>query len=193
MHTTILSQPSQKLAAILPCYDSQGDSVTLLTPAGTSSQLPVSIRTALRRLAKARAIDLSALKQQTERATGQRILHTLPLADDLVLVPVKVRIPQVSRDNCTGYINCCYVKAVCATANPPYKSLVVLTSGTEIPSLWSAATVEKHLRAARLLAGKPTYGVQACAQPEIAAISRKLVEVFQDILALKARNDAESP
>lgn len=188
MHNTILSHSSQRLAAILPCYSSNGDSVKLLTAAGTSTHSPISIRTALRRLAKERAIDLVALKQQTAQATGQRILHILPLADDLVLVPIKVRTPQISRDHCTGYINCCYVEAVRSIACPPYKSLVILTSGAEIASLWSSATVEKHLRAARLLTSAPAFST-VNTQPEITAISRKLVEVFQDILALKARND----
>jgi hypothetical protein len=141
----------------------------------------------LRRLARERAIDLTALKRQTEQATGQRILHILPLADDLVLVPVKVRTPQVSRDNCTGYVNACCVASVRSPFTHPYKSLIILKSGTEIPTLWTAATIEKYLRAARLLTGNQPYGAQANTQPEIAAISRKLVEVFQDILALKAK------
>jgi hypothetical protein len=139
-------------------------------------------------LARERAVDLTALKQQTEQATGQRILHILPLADDLVLVPIKVRTPLVSRDNCTGYVNACSVASVRSTSAQPHKSLIILKSGAEIPTLWTPATIEKYLRAARLLAGKQSYGTQANAQPEIVAISRKLVEVFQDILALKTQN-----
>lgn len=188
MHTTIIANASQTLAAILPCYGPNGDSATLLTANGTRTHSPVGIRVVLRRLARERAIDLTALKQQTEQATGQRILHILPLADDLVLVPIKVRTPQVSHDNCTGYVNACCVASVRSTSAQPHKSLITLKSGAEIPTLWTAATVEKYLRAARLLTGKQPYGAQANAQPEIVAISQKLVEVFQDILALKTQN-----
>ena len=184
MPTTCLPTPALTLAAILPCYSPSGDSATIFTTAGTCTESPVAIRAVLRRLAREHTIDLAALKCQTEQATGQRILHILPLADDLVLVPVKVRTPQVSRDNCTGYVNACCVSAV-REAPPPYKSLIILQSGAEIPTLWTVATVEKHLRAARLLT--VNHGKQSIAQPELLAISRKLVEVFQDILALKSR------
>jgi hypothetical protein len=187
MHTTILSNTLQTLAAILPCYGPNGDSATILTATGTFTNSPIGIRAALHRLARERAIDLAALKRQTEQATGQRILHILPLADDLVLVPVKIRTPQVNRDNCTGYVNACCVATVRGTSAHPYKSLIVLKSGTEIPTLWTPATIEKYLRAARLLAGKQAYTGPTNVQPEIVAISRKLVEVFQDILALRTK------
>lgn len=187
MITTSLPNPAPTLAAILPHYGPSGDSATIFTAAGTCTESPATIRAVLRRLARERAIDLAALKSQSEQATGQHILHILPLAEDLVLVPIKVRTPQVSRDNCTGYVNACCVSVIRKATAPPYKTLIVLKSGIEIPTLWSAATVEKYLRSAQLLAGK-TYGPSFGAQSELIAISRKLVEVFQDILALKTRN-----
>ena len=179
-----LLDESETIAAILPHYQPTGDCTSIFSAAGTCKVSPVGIRAILRRLARELAIDLSALKEQAGQATGQRILHILPLADDLVLVPVKVRTPQVNRDNCTGYINACCVASV-HTIPPPYKSLVILQTGVEIPTLWTAATVERHLRAARLLIA--SHKIQLNVQPELVAISRKLVEVFQDILALKSR------
>lgn len=187
MHITSISHPPETLAAVLPDYTPGGDCTALITADGTCSRSAVAIRSIIRRLARERAIDLAALKQKSAQATGQRMLHILPLADNLVLVPLKVRIPRVGRDNCTGYINACCVAAVRNTAPPPYKSTVVLQSGREIASLWTAATVEKYLRDVRLLTGMPAWPPQANPPPELAAISRKLVDVFQDILALKMK------
>lgn len=180
-------QPLQAPAAILPNYTPTGDISHIITLAGAVTQTPVSIRTILRRLARERSIDLTALKQNAAQATGQRILHILPFADDLVLVPVKVRIPQVGRDNCTGYVNACNVDVVRETSAPPYKSRIILQSGVEIPTLWTTATIEKHLRAARLFTAARAHGNTTSAQPELLAISRKLVEVFQEILALRSK------
>ena len=173
-------------AAILPCYNQYGNSATILTADGVCRYSAVSVRTWLRRLASERAIDLTALKRHTERLTGQRILHILPFADDLLLIPVKVRTPKVNRDNCTGYVNACCVDTVQSCADDPHKARIVLQSGSEIPTVWTALTVEKYLRAARLLAAS-SYTPHASAQPELLTISRKLVEVFHDILLLKAQ------
>lgn len=183
MPTQLIPEPLQTIAAILPSYKQSGDSTSILTATGTCIVSPIGIRSMLKRLAKERAIDLSALKLQAEQITGQRILHPLLLANDLVLVPVKVRTPLVSRDNCTGYINACCVASI-QKALPPYKSLIILQSGAEILTLWTVATVESHLRAARLLT--VNHGKLSIAQPELLAISRKLVEVFHDILTLKS-------
>ncbi|MDU4961104.1 MAG: hypothetical protein E6X17_10660 [Sporomusaceae bacterium] len=181
MQTHGIVPPPETLAAILPDYSPAGDCTTLIMADGSKARSAVAIRSIIRRLARERAIDLTALKQQTERATGQRMLHILPLADNLVLVPLKVRIPRVGRDNCTGYVNACCVDGVGRAAAPPYKAAVLLRAGGTIDSLWNAATIERYLRDVRLLTsagGEP---------PELAAINRKLLEVFQDILSLKMK------
>lgn len=174
-------------AAILPCYSQTGDGTTIISESGSCRHYPISIRSTLRQLANIRAVDLTALRQQTTQTTGQRILHVLPLGNDLLLVPVKVRTPQVSRDSCTGYVNACCVKDVRSAAMPPHKAIVIFQSGKEVPILWSAGTVERYLRAARLALDKRAADRQAVTEPDLLAISRKLVEVFQDILALRSR------
>lgn len=181
--STILPHYAENLAAILPTYYENGDGVTIFRTNGDCLQVAGSIRTWLRCLARERAVDLSALKHHAQQETGQRILHILPLADDLVLVPVKARTPRVTRDNCTGYINACCVASVAKTDNRSNHCTIRLTTGGEISVLWSAATVEKYLRAARLVGRRRTAGAE---QTDLLTISRKLVDVFQDILSLKA-------
>lgn len=196
MSESIALYDGAQIAAILPCYTASGDGVTLLTKDNRCIETNVSIRTTIRRLARSQATDLTELKRHTARTTGQRILHVLPLAGSLVLFPVKVRVPRIAKDTAIGYINATAVARLEPLGEPPYKSVIILTSGRKVPCLWLTGTVEKYRRAARLLAVARTtpnafYETAAKYPPDLLSISHKLIEVFYDILALKNRRNTD--
>lgn len=184
------------ISAILPCYTADGDCTEIIAADGTTRTLQRRVRTVLGQIARQQAVDLASLKRQTARATGRANLQVLPLAADLSLFPVKVRTPRVSGDTCTGYVNALTVKAVEKRPRSPYPAVIILPAGREIPSLWTAATVEKYLRAARLLATLPRQRVNLAlaenpagygATEELNILTGKLIDVITDIIALKAR------
>lgn len=181
--------PAEKLpdhdhiAAIVPEYSHAGDSTTIITTDGTILSAPVRVSTVLRRLARAQATDLPALKRLSSRATGRSILAPLPLSAGLVLVPLKVRKPKIKGDPCTGYVNSHAAIAVEKTAAAPYRTVVKLSGGGNVATLWHTATVNRRLSLARLLApgsSQPLVLREAGGpyQIELTALVRRLVEIF---------------
>ncbi len=171
------------IAAILPHYTSEGDTTTIITTDGKQTSTAASIRTVLRRLAHSRAMDLTALRQHTLLATGQRILQPLPIAPGLVLCPMKTRIPKVTGDTSTGYINYHAVMGVAEKNCSSYQAVITLTGNTDIPVYWTSTTVKKHLQSAKLAMSCTAQSPDS--HPDLMPIAQKLVEIIYDILVLK--------
>ncbi|MDF2636758.1 MAG: hypothetical protein K0R78_3632 [Pelosinus sp.] len=171
------------IAAIIPLYTQAGDTTTIITTDGKSTSTTTSVRTVLRRLAHSRSTDLTALRHHTTLATGQSILQPLPIAPGLVLCPVKTRIPKVTGDTSTGYINYYAVTGVAENSISSYQSIVKLTGGTDIPVFWTCATVKKHLQSAKLAISHISQSTHS--HPDLMPIAQKLVEIIYDILVLK--------
>ncbi|WP_425058519.1 hypothetical protein SCACP_31760 [Sporomusa carbonis] len=186
-----------RIAAIVPRYSACGDSTVIFSNDGNATILKSRIRAVIRRLAQCGAVDLAALKTKTRAATQRAILEPLPLAPGLILVPVKVRQPRVAGDVTTGYVNFHAVTTVCSNKNKPYQATVQLAGKTEIPVLWTAATVNRQLTLARLAAtaAPAIQPVTAGAfresfpgyEPELLTLAAKLVDIFNDILSMKLR------
>lgn len=171
------------IAAILPYYTTAGDTTTIITTDGKHTVTNTRIRTVLRRLAHSRSTDLIALRQHTAHTTGRSILQPLPIAPGLVLCPIKTRIPRVSGDTSTGYINFHAVTGVAENNLSTYQATVTLTGGTDIPVFWTCATVKKHLQSARLAISHTAQSPEF--HPNLMPIAQKLVEIIYDILVLK--------
>jgi hypothetical protein len=171
------------IAAIIPDYTEAGDTTTIITTDGKHTSTNTRIRTVLRRLAHSRSTDLTALRQHTTLATGRSILQPLPIAPGLVLCPIKTRIPRVTGDTSTGYINFHAVTGVAENNLSTYQATVKLTGGTDIPVFWTSATVKKHLQSARLAISHSSQSTES--HPDLMPIAQKLVEIIYDILVLK--------
>lgn len=185
-----------RIAAIVPCYNAAGDNTTVIACDGSSTTLACRVRAVIGRLAKSRAVDLAALRARIRADTERKNLEPLPLAPGLVLVPVKVRKPRVTGDSTTGYVNFHAVTAVCANPNTPYQTTVTLSGKTEIPVIWTTATVNRQLALARLAASTaPTLQLPLPAgafqesfpgyTPELFSLAVKLVDVFHEIINIK--------
>ncbi|QJW48200.1 hypothetical protein HA075_22330 [bacterium BFN5] len=183
--------PYENIAAILPRYSTQGDHAVVISTDGLSTCTANSVRTLIKRLARSRSTDLVALRAHTARATQRSILQPLPLAPGLVLVPVKVRQPRISGDNCTGYVNLHAITAVTTCKQQPYRSTLSLAGNTEVPALWSTTTINRQLQCARLALDQITMQQTLRESPAnytaIATIATKLIEVIYDILTLKRK------
>ena len=183
----------RRIAALIPCYDSSGDTTRIITVDGRSNTSKLRIRTIVKRLALSQCTDLSALRKQASTATQRAIMAPLPLAPGLVLCPVKVRQPRVAGDTSTGYVNYYAVTDVSKNSIRPYQSTIRLAGGATVPVLWSMATVNKHLSSARLaLIQTPHYSNQLHEESgpyvhDVAPLVQKFVEIICDIVALKQK------
>ena len=185
--------PAQEdIAALIPSYTTKGDCTTLLTRDGETRLIALRLRTILSRLARARATDLAMLKRHSTASTRRSILQPLPLSPELLLFPVKVRVPRIAGDTCTGYINYHTVAQVLACIEKPAHSRIILIGGQSVQALWTTATVNRYLQLAQLaaysapvIASRMTREKSAIYEPELLGIAHKLVEVFQEILMLR--------
>ncbi|BBB91676.1 MAG TPA: hypothetical protein PKA28_09085 [Methylomusa anaerophila] len=186
----------ERIAAIIPAYNTSGDSTIIISTDGKSTTLSARVPRVILRLARSRAIDLNELKNKVRALTQRTLLPPLPITPRLVLIPVKTRLPRIAGDATYGYINLHTVKEVYRSNNKPYHSLIKIAGQTEIPVLWSAASVNRQLALARLAAaesagypslygGKTLRESNAVYNPEIHLLAAKLVDIFYDILALK--------
>ncbi|TWH45256.1 hypothetical protein [Sporomusa sp. KB1] len=184
-----------QIAAIVPCYNTSGDSTTVFSIDGSATILASRVRAVIQRLAKSRAIDLAALRKHIRSLTERTNLEPLPLAPGLVLVPVKVRLPRIAGDVTTGYINFHAIDNICASTKKPFQTTITLSGKTEIPVLWTTATVSRQLALARLAAKtapttQPRYaGILRESfpgyEPELLNLAVKLIDIFHDILSIK--------
>lgn len=181
----------QEIAALVPCYTATGDSTQILTTRGLTLTLPVRPRAVLNRIARSRATDLTSLRHITSLKTQRSILQPLPLAPNLLLIPVKVRTPRVTGDTCTGYINYYAFLSIQSCQESPVHTLLTLTGGHTITTLWTPVTINRYLQLARLTAYTYTPPYTAVQEadtlysPELLGITQRLAEVFRDILTLK--------
>ena len=175
---------SDHIAAIIPCYTATGDTTIIITTNGNQHLLKTHIRTVINRLARRHCIDLVALKQKAKRVTDHALLQPLPLAPGLVLCPIKLRIPRVAGDTSTGYINLHATLTVIAAQNKPFQSIIKLTGGTELPSIWQPSAVKRHLQYARLVLADTASAAQI--PTELTLISHKFTELCYALLSLQS-------
>ncbi|MBP2636904.1 MAG: hypothetical protein H6Q72_2811 [Firmicutes bacterium] len=186
-----------KIAAIVPCYNATGDSTVIYSADGTTTILASRTRTVIQRLARSQAVDLAALRARTRSVTERTNLEPLPLAPGLILVPVKIRRPRIAGDSTTGYINLHTIAGVCQNTKKPYQTTITLSGKTEIPVLWTPATVNRQLALARLAANtapssqlftgeafRETFSGYAA---ELFPLAIKLIDVFNEIITIKER------
>ena len=139
-----------RIAALLPTYTSEGDATRLLLVTGEEVLLGVRRRRVLEVLAARHCQSLVLLRQWGgHRVSGKNAL-ALAMAPELVLLPLRVRIPKVRGDATLGFIN---VALGDVELHPTEAGTeLLLPSGQRLASLWQLTTVRRHLIAARLLA-----------------------------------------
>ncbi len=175
------------IAAMMPTYTLEGDITTVIATNGSQQEIRRLLRSALVRLARSRSIDLVALKAKAALATEKAIFQPLPLAPGLVLCPLKVRHPLVRGDTTTGYINFYSIIEVLKNHTPPYQSTVRLVGGTEIPVIWTVATVKQHLQQARLVISYTAWdpGIP----PHLSMHIYHVIKEFQQLLSSRHPSD----
>ncbi len=156
------------IAAILPCYGPAGDNTAFILCSGQPIIIKAGINTAVRLLARRQAIDLREVKRRSLAVTQRTCLPPLPLTPELILFPVKIRIPRVPGDFSHGFINLPAVTGI-VTAGRPGRTVIKLAGGRRVMTLWSAKTVSKHRHLARLAAAQAAGSPLALySQPSLA-------------------------
>lgn len=181
------------IAAILPCYTSEGDSTVILTTEGERITSEFRVRTAIRRLASDQAIDLSSLKKIITDATHQSNLQPIPITPRLVLLPVKTRKPRIAGDITTGYINIHAITSMNSiNKNQSSGTLINLSGGAKVSTIWTITTIKRHMLLARLATAQAPISTPKAfrrntvfdVDDDLSPIAHKLAEVIHELLLM---------
>lgn len=154
--------PPEAIAGFYPeNKPGKGGGVTICLTDGSCHWLPLTVPTLLNHLADELLVNLRSLKNRLRSRLGVSYYLPLPLADSLVLVPVKTREALVKGDGVHGYVNACCV--VNSQVHPPAAgsfgeenlpgvadAYLLLECGTPYPCLTSQKKVNDRFYQAQM-------------------------------------------
>ena len=133
-----------EIDALIPEYTDKGDCTHIYLRDGRDFLLPITQRSVLRNIAIRSHCDMTSLRAEVAAHTNHYLNNPMPVDEELVLCPVKVREPRINGDPGTGYINV----AEGVTLAPGDEVILVTPGGHKIPTLWSRLTIQRHLQCA---------------------------------------------
>ncbi len=130
----------KSIAAIIPYYKRDLGNVTkLLLEDGQEVHCPQSINSTLRSICNYYTLHLKLLRRKQQGLLNCKYYTPLPLHKNLLLFPIKTRVPKIKNDSSLAYINFYQVKKM----DYP-KSNIELNSGQTLHSLNSPSTLKKR-------------------------------------------------
>jgi len=138
----------REIAAIVPEYTAQGDHTVLYLRDGSCEFLPVKAETVVRFLSERKREDIRLLRIWAEGITHAKLWLPLGISWELVLVPLKVRLPRVEGDSTIGYFNFSGIEKFYEQGKA---AVLHLQGGKLIELMWTHLTVSKHLQHAWLI------------------------------------------
>lgn len=141
-------ETKQPMAALIPSYEKDLGNVTkLLLERGQEILCPHSINSTLRWICSYYALHLRLIRRKQQNLLNCKYYTPLPIHKNLLLFPVKTRVPKIKNDSSIGYINYYQVKKM------DYRqSTIHLSSGQSLYSLNAPSTLKKRYHQALLSA-----------------------------------------
>ncbi|TDA70487.1 MAG: hypothetical protein D9V47_01340 [Clostridia bacterium] len=145
-----------ELNCLYPAYGRDGGNYTRIRLAGGEEvEYPKRIKTVVEEICRAFGTTSNALREVYGPLVNMKNHVPLPLAGDLVLVPVPVRQPQAGSDGALGYfVLDRYAECRPLPEPPDCPSLIVFQDGTGLPCRLHREAVEERRLKARLVAGE---------------------------------------
>ncbi|HEX3015980.1 MAG TPA: hypothetical protein VHQ46_06330 [Desulfobacteria bacterium] len=133
-----------ELVAVEPFYHEEyGDCCRLHLGDGGTVLDRRSIRGVKQALTRRKALNTKYLRELCGGELERRLSLPLPLAADLILVPLKMRLPLTANDSAYGLVNLAKVRKV--VGNTKGGALLVLCSGQTLHTVSTRETVLAHL------------------------------------------------
>ena len=135
---------SEELMAFLPVYiESKGNCTSVYTMAGGNYHIEKSLRSFLNQLAEYHIVDLRAVRKYYGESLFIKNLVPIPLNQENIFIPLKVRKPICKNDGSIGYINLKYIEK---TTENRGRTTIHLKNKTTINSLNTIETVNNHIK-----------------------------------------------
>ncbi|NMA87342.1 MAG: hypothetical protein GX968_08465, partial [Tissierellia bacterium] len=135
---------SEELMAFLPVYiESKGNCTSIHTMAGGNYHIEKSLKSFLNQLAEYYIVDLRAVRKYYGESLFIKNLVPIPLNQENIFIPLKVRKPICKNDGSIGYVNLKYIEK---TRENRGKTIIHLKNKTIINSLNTIDTVNNHIK-----------------------------------------------
>ena len=135
---------SEELMAFLPVYiELKGNCTSIHTMVGGNYYVEKSLKTFLNQLAEYYIVDLKAVRKYYGELLFVKNLVPIPLNQENVFIPLKIRKPICKNDGSTGYINIKYIEKATEFKG---KTIIHLKNKTTIDTLNTIDTVNKHIK-----------------------------------------------
>lgn len=138
-----------KVAAFIPIDQSNlGQCIKVYFRNGETGIVSLSMRSFLKRAAKAFSLDLQEMRRSLAPVTGQKNLLPLALAPLFLYVPLKSRRPAIKGDGAYGYFR---LRSLLTVVAAPPPCTITLEGGHQLTICQSYRIVCNRLRTARKL------------------------------------------
>ncbi len=144
----------EELMAFIPVYmPFEGNCTQIYTKEGGSYSIDRSTKTFLNLLCQYYLMDLQAVRKYYGNLLSMKNLIPIPLTEEDVFIPIKVRKPIGKNDGATGFVNIKYIENVERFHN---KVIIKLKNEENINCINSLETVNKHIKNGHIV--KKFYG-----------------------------------
>jgi len=138
------------ISAVIPCYLKElGDITKIYDLKGDEYLDSRCIKSVIKKICYMYSVDAAALRFKCFKITGQKNIIPIPLSEEFILVPFKIREPMVKKDPVFGYFN--YEMIDNIESGSGDKALLNLKNGLHFALCESLKTALKHLNNARVL------------------------------------------
>jgi len=135
-----LLEANETIACLLTeSINNIGNSTKLILNNGQTIIIHKSISSVLKEIAEFYALDLKILRKKQQIYTHSKYYVPLPLSKNLLLIPIKTKVPLVPKDPSLSYINYYSIKEI-----DKYNPIVYLSNGVKIKCLNSLDTLKKR-------------------------------------------------
>lgn len=132
------------LLALVPVYENGYRSAVITSQA--AHREPRGVPWLLERLAAFYNLDLSLLRRRCAELLDIKSHISMPLNENLVLVPVKVRQAREQGETTMGYVSMLQVKEItCAKDEPPWQTRLLLEGGTQLKAINLESTMKTRM------------------------------------------------
>lgn len=138
-----------EVMALSPIYvKNQGNSTILLKKGKKPLVVNKTIKTCLHLLCKYYMVDLDEVRKRYKPIILSTNLVPITLSRKDIFIPFKTRVPLCKNDGAFSYINLRYIEKIKNRENCPF---VCLEDQTKIQCLSKIATIENHIKNARII------------------------------------------
>ncbi|RKD21907.1 ComK protein [Caminicella sporogenes DSM 14501] len=130
------------VSCLLPIYkDEFGNITEIIDKSGETYTAYKTLKTVLKLICKYYGVDIKSVRQKYSKIINRKNIIPLPLSQDLILIPFKMRKPIFLKDGSYGYINIFSIENIYSKKG---NTIIKLYNEKEITCISKLKTAREH-------------------------------------------------